>query len=222
MKRYLLAVVLSGTALSASAASLSSTATLASDYLFDGVSQTQDDPALQISLDAAWESGFYLGVWGSNVDFGDGDPADLEIDFYGGYSRAFGEGMSFDIGLARYTYAGAPADYDYTEYYAGLTFPTGTSLKAWFSDDEVLGGKAWRVKAKHSIALPNEFSLDLEATRTQYSGAGWEDFTHGQIGISRAFGDITAYLGYSDTTLDDNPRADGRVLMTLSTSFDIL
>ena len=48
----------------------SATVTAVSDYLFNGVSQTQEDPALQASFDWADDSGIYAGVWGSNVDFG--------------------------------------------------------------------------------------------------------------------------------------------------------
>ena len=52
------------------AGEFSSTITATSDYDFRGVSQTGKDPALQLSLDYAFDSGFYAGLWGSNVDFG--------------------------------------------------------------------------------------------------------------------------------------------------------
>lgn len=38
------------------AANWSTTITAASDYTFNGVSQTDNDPALQASLDYAWKS----------------------------------------------------------------------------------------------------------------------------------------------------------------------
>lgn len=46
MRHTMLAVLTCGTAAPASASSLSSTPSLASDDLFDGISQTQNDPAL--------------------------------------------------------------------------------------------------------------------------------------------------------------------------------
>ncbi len=199
----------------ASANSLSSTFTLASDYLFDGVSQTQNKPAFQASLDYG-VGGFYAGLWTSNVDFGPGDPADQEIDFYAGYGQSYDSGWGWSAGFAHYTYSGA-SDYRYTEWTVGLTLPTSTELAIWVADDETVGGEAWRAKAKHSFALPREFSLDLEATRTEYDNIDFDDYTHYQIGVSRSFGRVDTYLGYSDTTRDSR-LSDGRVLLTLSTT----
>lgn len=230
MRHPLLVLALAAVAGPASASSLTSTFTLASDYLFDGVSQTQNDPAFQASLDWAHDSGFYLGTWASNVDFGAGDPANVEIDVYGGFAKEYESGWGWTAGFAHYTYTGAPSSYDYTELTAGVTFPGGTSLQAWASDDDALDGSAWRVKAKHSIDLGDDWSLDFEATRTNYSSPFFTDFTHGQLGVSKAFGNFAAYLGYSTTTLDRNDAAadngkalaGGRVLFTLSATVDWL
>ena len=222
MRRTLLALALAAVAAPASASSLSSTFTVASDYLFDGVSQTQNDPALQASLDWSHDSGFYLGTWASNVDFGRTDPAEVEVDFYGGYAASYESGWGWTTGFAHYSYTGAPSSYDYTEWTVGVTLPTTTTLQAWTTDDDALGGEAWRVKAKHSFALPNDFSLDLEATRTTYDDPARADFTHGQIGVSREIGQFKAYFGYSDTNQDNNELADGRVLLTLATTVNWL
>jgi uncharacterized protein (TIGR02001 family) len=210
------------------AGSLSSTVTLTSDYLFDGVSQTQNAPAMQASLDWSGARGFYLGTWISNVDFGPGDPAQAEIDLYGGYSRTYENGWGWSAGFARYTYKGAPAAYNYTELTAAVTLPTTTTVQVWRSSDDVVGGVAYRFKVKHSVPLPKEFSLDLEATRTVYANPGFDDFTHGQVGVSRTFGRVKAYLGYADTSLDPRSRVaangdslvSGRWLLTLSTTID--
>ena len=94
-------------------------------------------------------------------------------------------------------------------------------MLAYFADDDALGGSAYRVKGKHSIALPADFSLDLEATHTNYSSSDFVDFNHAQVGVSRAFGPVTAYLGYSDTDDSDNVARDGTLLFTLSASADL-
>ena len=62
------------------AADITSSVNLASDYTFNGVSQTGNDPALQASLDYAGNSGFYAGTWASNVDFGSGEDIFLQED----------------------------------------------------------------------------------------------------------------------------------------------
>lgn len=229
MRRSILFLALAGFGSSALAGSGSATFTFASDYLFDGVSQTQGDdsgdfnPAFQASFDFAADNGFYAGIWGSNVDFGDGDPADLEIDYYVGFAQEYDSGWAWDIGAVYYTYTGAPSDgYDYGELMAGVTFPTGTSATLYFGDDDdIFGGSFNRLKLGHSFSLGEVWSLDLEATRTSYSDSSLEDFTHGQIGVSREIGSFAFYVGYSDTSLDDAPNADGRLLFTLSTSVDL-
>jgi len=238
MRRILLAASLAVAVSPASAASLSSTVTLASDYLFDGVSQTQGDStsryrgqALQASLDLAWESGWYVGTWASNVDFGSfedpegsgvfvHDPANIEIDVYGGYAWETAGGLGLDAGVAHYTYTGAPSDgYDYTELYFGVTLTGGTGIKAFVTeDDDVFDGYAWRVKGTHSFALGETYSLDLEATVADYEEG--DGYLHGQIGVSREAGPFSLYLGYSDTDQDDNPAAEGRFLFTISSTVE--
>src|SRR3954471_5124535 len=66
--------------------------TLVTDYRFRGISQTLGRPAIQGGFDYAHESGVYLGNWNSNVSSAAGYPGgNLEMDFYGGYKKAFGD-----------------------------------------------------------------------------------------------------------------------------------
>lgn len=46
--------------------------TLISDYLFRGISQTNEGMALQGSLMLAHSDGWYVSSWASNIRFGDG------------------------------------------------------------------------------------------------------------------------------------------------------
>jgi hypothetical protein len=48
-----------------------------SNYIWRGVTQTGDQPAVQGGLDVAHESGFYAGTWLSNVDFDEGSSEDV-------------------------------------------------------------------------------------------------------------------------------------------------
>ena len=55
------------------AADITGNVGLTTDYVFRGISQTDEKPAIQGGLDYAHSSGAYAGVWASNVDFNDGD-----------------------------------------------------------------------------------------------------------------------------------------------------
>ena len=50
--------------------SVTTNATLTSDYRFRGFTQTQERPALQGGFEVIWPN-FYVGLWASSVDFGD-------------------------------------------------------------------------------------------------------------------------------------------------------
>jgi len=205
-------------------ADVSTTLTLTSDYTFDGVSQTQEDPAVQASLDYSHDSGFYAGVWGSNVDFGAGDPADIEIDYYAGYYGEMGEtGYGYEAGLYYYTYTGAPADgYDYGELLLAAYFPTETVWQVWLADDnDVFDGFAWRTKLLHEFALPNDFGLAVELTYVDQTDLDF-DFIHYRAGVTRSLAGFDFELAYEDTDIDDDPNADARVLFTVSRDFTLL
>src|SRR5438128_942624 len=84
--------------------------TLVTDYRFRGISQTLGRPAIQGGFDYAHESGIYLGNWNSNVSSAAGYPgANLEMDFYGGYKKAFGD-FGLDVGAIYYYYPGSEAN----------------------------------------------------------------------------------------------------------------
>jgi uncharacterized protein (TIGR02001 family) len=84
--------------------------TLVTDYRFRGISQTLGRPAIQGGFDYAHESGLYLGNWNSNVSSAAGYPGgNLEMDFYGGYKKAFGD-FGLDVGAIYYYYPGSNAN----------------------------------------------------------------------------------------------------------------
>ena len=79
---------------------------LATDYVWRGVSQTDEGAAIQGGVELAHPIGIYAGTWGSNVNFPDvnGKTANIELDYYGGYAHDFGNGFGADIGLIYYSY----------------------------------------------------------------------------------------------------------------------
>ncbi|TPW04198.1 MAG: hypothetical protein FD124_2716 [Alphaproteobacteria bacterium] len=80
---------------------------LTSDYAFRGISQTDQDPALQGGFDMA--SGiFYAGTWASSIDFA-AQSAELELDVYAGVTPTVGP-VTFDLGVVGYLYPSASDD----------------------------------------------------------------------------------------------------------------
>ncbi len=101
----------------AKAQSVSANVAVTSDYVWRGVSQTRENPAIQAGVDLT-QGLFYAGAWASNVDYG--DSTDAELDLYFGVRPEYA-GITWDLGVIGYIYPGQPdgADYDYAEFKAG-------------------------------------------------------------------------------------------------------
>ena len=152
---------------------------LVSDYRFRGISQTFDEPALQGGFDYAHSSGLYIGNWNSNVSQGAGFPGgNLEMDFYGGWKKAFGD-FGLDVGFIYYYYPG-------TDSGAGIPFSptnlgTGEVASGKVDNKEFYIGGTWKflsLKYYHSIddyfSVPgskNSNYIDLGGTYD--FGGGW-------------------------------------------------
>ena len=103
---------------SISAAEFEGNIAMANDYIWRGMSQTGEEPAVSGGFDISSEYGIYFGTWGSNVEFG--DDAAMELDYYFGYA---GEKASFsyDIGFISYRYPGE-TDLNFEEIYVGVGY----------------------------------------------------------------------------------------------------
>lgn len=71
-----------------------------SNYVFAGVTQSDDGPAVQPWFEVE-SQGAYFAFWGSTVDLG---PDEWELDFYLGYRDTTSFDLDWDLGLAFYTY----------------------------------------------------------------------------------------------------------------------
>lgn len=126
--------------------SLSANVSLASQYRYRGIAQTDGKPALQGGFDYAHASGVYLGTWGSNVswlaDSNDDVSNSVELDAYGGWRGKLGD-VGYDVGVLRYLYPGS--------YPAGFVAPHTTELYA---------AGSWRMfTLKYSHATTNLFGV---------------------------------------------------------------
>ena len=100
-------------------AEFESNVAIANDYVWRGMTQTSEEPAISGGFDIAGDNGLYFGTWASNVEFGDG--AALELDWYAGYAGETEGGLSYDIGYLAFTYPGEDS-LDFDEIYLGLGY----------------------------------------------------------------------------------------------------
>lgn len=218
----------------AGAAEISATATLTNDYDWRGISKTQGDPAFQLGLNYAADSGMYMGVWGSNVKFANtadwetyGRRPNTELDVYLGY--AFGDpdaSVGFDVGAIYYSFPNA-GEYNFPEVYAGISKGV-FDFKAWYSWDFNGSGKtAYYLDANLLMPMANGFSF---LTHLGYSGAeyhnnrwgntnGAGEYLDWSVGVGYDVGGWNASMRYVDgSDMNTNPRNLGRFVFSLSTT----
>ena len=210
-------------------AQVSSTVTLTSDYDFRGISQTARDPALQASLDWAGASGAYLGAWASNVDFGRGTDASVELDLLGGYRGKFNDEATFDIGAVYYSFWGDGDDVPFGEIYAGIGYKM-LSAKLWYAPDFSNSGEtATYLEANATFPLPNDFGLAIHAGYSDgdywdaVNGGGYLDYS---LGLTKSVGKFSLALKWvdgsdlksSDGTPGDVFTSESKVMLSVATT----
>ena len=182
---------------------------LSSNYVWRGVSQTADEIAVSGGFDYSAESGFYAGVWGSNVSFNGEDGGGNEFDIYGGWANDM-----FDIGVLNYRYPGGN-DLDFTELYVGFTGIENLSI--YYYD-----------------LVTSDFDSDFESEASNYVSVGYEmgDFSvaygsYGDIGsdilLSYGFscGKYDCSVSYFDFSGDDvyDELDDNGIYLSVEASF---
>jgi uncharacterized protein (TIGR02001 family) len=195
----------------------SGTVAVVSDYAFRGVSQSDEDPALQASVTYTDESGFYAGVWASTVDF---DPsgtspadeigADVEVDLYVGYGWSFTDDWAGDVSVVYYLYPGTEndIDLDYLELIAKLTYRDLLTASVGYSNDVFNSGQdgTW-FNLSGNWELPHEFLLHGGVGLYDFDGAVFgsdapNEYFEWAIGVSRDVGPVTLDVTYVDTDDD--------------------
>lgn len=212
MKKILISMVactsLLGLAGTASAeGALSYNIGVTSDYVWRGISQTDEKAAIQGGID--YTNGiFYAGTWASNVDFG--SDASVELDLYAGIKPTAGN-FTFDLGLLAYTYPDED-DLNMEEVKLGVSHPMGKGsigVAAYLNTDKDLEDY-YEINA--SYPLTEKFSVsaaygDYGPYTTWNIGVGYNLTSH-----------LSVDLRYHDTDVD-SPLSDERVALSLKAAF---
>jgi uncharacterized protein (TIGR02001 family) len=181
--------------------------------MWRGTTQTQDDPAIQGGVDYADDSGFYVGTWASNIDWGSSKP-NYELDFYGGYGGEVGE-FGYDVSAIYYAYPDADGDADFAEIglsgswrmlSAGISYTVWGEVKAGpFNDGDLY------YYGSFELPLPQDFGIG--GTLGYYNFDQGENYTHWGIYLSKDVGDFGSFSlnydqndGGKDNGYDDDPK----------------
>lgn len=187
---------------------------LTSQYVFRGLTQTGEEPALQGGVDYAHASGFYLGAWGSGISWlEDADAyrhSSLEVDVYGGYAGDWG-GVDYDAGLLQYLYPGSRnpgvKTADTTEIYGSLRYGWVSGKLSVVVSDSAFGyddgDGSWYAELNGEIPLgAGDYAVLAHLGRQTFAGAGngRYDYTDWKLGLRRAWDNGVTVGGYYTAT----------------------
>lgn len=178
-----------------------------SDYVWRGVTQTDENAAIQGGID--YTNGmFYAGTWASNVDFG--GKADYELDLYAGVKPIAGN-FTFDIGVLAYLYP-QEDDLNFEEVKLGVSHPLGKGTigaAAYFNTDDNFEDY-FEVNAAYPLT-----------DKVSVSGAFGDYGTYNTWNLGGAYAltsNLSVDLRYHDTDVDTR-YSDERVVLSLKAAF---
>jgi len=223
---------------------ISGNVALTNDYRFRGISQSDEDPAVQGGFDASFGPGFYIGTWASSVDFGGGDFGSLELDYYAGWASTIGDtDFGIDVGYLYYDYPGDDGDVegDYQEVYVHGSWKD-LSLGVNYSNDYYAEtGDFVYVAADYSFTLPNiealsiglhvgynileetEFDAQGNVTDGGFLATDEDGYTDYSVTVTYNWASVDFSLAWVGTDLDDDDVfgtdwADDTAVFTISKS----
>lgn len=221
VKQSLIVTGLAASASFAQAFEIAGNVTLATDYVFRGVSQTSEKGAIQGGFDAGFDNGVYVGTWASNVDFG--DEVTTEMDYYFGYAFDVAEGVNLDFTYIYFLYAGQESALNYSEFVAALSVADfGFSIvfsPDYFGSDE----SAIVYNVDYSVAVNDTTSVDFHIGYTDGDAetfGSFDSYVDYSLGVSHAVASVTLGLTYYGTDASDadefGDAGDDRVVFSVS------
>jgi uncharacterized protein (TIGR02001 family) len=216
---------------------------LFSEYEYRGISQTSEKPAVQLNLDYAHKSGFYVGTFVSNINWlkdtananGFNSNAKIEWDIYGGFKFDVAKDVTLDVGYLHYEYPSSGAftpKPNTDEVYVGATYGPAT-LKYSYSTNDTFGVQNSKgsdyIELAVNYALPVMPKLTVNALvgHQKYKNNGFLDYTVSKIGATYDFGaglNVGAYVKNTDAkrvwyTVDGKDWSKSQLVGFVSYSF---
>jgi uncharacterized protein (TIGR02001 family) len=241
MKKYLTLGAAIAAVLASGAASAGVTGNIgaASNYIWRGYTQSNDQAAISGGLDYSNDSGFYAGTWASNVDFSGGAGAgEYELDLYAGFGGEAG-GLGYDLGVATYQYPINP-NTSFTELYVSGTFSVVTvgvnyTVDAGAANDAEKTAGALGVFDKGDLYVHASADFDTAAgavsvyagsymfdnsNKSYANGNTYTDLDYNHYGVSLSKDDFTFAIDKNDS--DAGTEGNARVSVSWSKEFELM
>ena len=208
-----------------SAENFSASIAITSNYIFRGLTISDDDPAVSGSFDWGY-NGFYLGVWASSLEAVKSES--LEIDYYGGYVDEINN-FSYSLDVIYYDYPGESnsgntddiGDLPYWEYGGSLSYSFDVNLEPVVGvmvlhspDNFAETGDATAVESSLDLSLPYDLGLTFHYGK-QYlddDKNAVDDYDYYGVSLTKYIANFDFSVAYTGTN------DDGEIFQGSSTS----
>ena len=194
--------------------SVSGSLAFASNYIWRGMTQTNNSPAVQGAINLGYK-GFYLGTAGSNVKF-EGVDTSAEFDALGGYTgEAYGIG--YDIGAIEYMYPNASKEANFADIYLGLSkdfevVKIGAKFYRGVKTNELEVTNAWEA----SLLVPLPMGISFDTLYGDYTDVG----NYYSVGFTEPINDkFKVALFYTGINKDVGGVDEDNIVAMVSASF---
>jgi uncharacterized protein (TIGR02001 family) len=160
----------------AAAADVTGSVALTTDYLYRGISQTDDQPAAQAGVQFHSSNGWNAGMWASSVDFQNGGNLAYELDLLAGYSWQLSPDWSTQLGYVHYAYLNDDdSGYDYDEVSASVSYQQRATASVSWSPNTSKHTYWGLVSDKQALAYELSLLQPLHPRWSLYAGVGYYD-----------------------------------------------
>ncbi|MBS4069612.1 MAG: TorF family putative porin [Sulfurimonas sp.] len=194
--------------------SVSGSATLTNNYIWRGMTQTDNAPAIGGTVNFGYK-GFYLGAAASNVKF-EGVDASIELDALSGYtSEAYGVG--YDIGVIYYAYPKSSKEANFADVYFGLSkdfevLKVGAKFYRGVKTNDLVVSNTWET----SLSVPLPMSISFDALYGDYADVG----NYYSVGFAKPINDkFKVAVSYTGINKDADGINEENVVAMVSASF---
>lgn len=209
---------------SASEVEVSANVAMTSNYIWRGMTQSDNAMAIQGGADVSYK-GVYAGVWASNVDFDSAENNSIEVDLYAGYANEI-SGISYDIAYGLYTYPGDTKASNFAEVSLALGYDfkvASVSAKYYkgVKTDDLDPADGWEA----GVSIPVAMDITIDGTYGDYGSGDQAVGAYYLVSASKSFGKFDVSLAYTAMDYDsataghDSDGKEDNVVLTVGTSF---
>jgi uncharacterized protein (TIGR02001 family) len=202
----------------------------ASEFVRDGIKQSNAKPVLQLDAIYTSQLGFYGGAWMSGVERGAPDSTRFEIDGFAGWYIPFTSYLALDLGYTRATFVGdaEATKQAYGEGFFNVLLNDATTLGYRLSDDYMGSGEALQTLELAHTVNAGEFGFEVSTRQYRYlkitddvnwGGKNRDDYFHFRLGVARNYFEHNMGLALEKTNLSSEFDGSTQIVFTYSRNF---